>query len=133
MCIVYTSRIAYCGLDRLDTTVKLGKGLGKLLAPTWELVGGIKHHETAGHDTRWVKYASITREQYIEGYYELMRTRYKTYPEAFVELIQGGRWVICCYCAAGEFCHRHLIVDILERIAQSKNLPFVRGGELAVR
>ena len=130
MCVVYTSRIAYRGPDRLDTTVKSGVGLGKLLAPTWDLVGGTKHHETEGRDPRWVKYTPITREQYVEGYYHLLRVRYKVDAAPFLALLERERLTICCYCAVGAFCHRHLAVDILEKIAWAKGLPFARGGEL---
>jgi len=62
MGLIYTSRITYRGADRLDTTVKSGAGLGKLLAPTWDLVGGAKHHETQGHDPRWQRHEPHTRE-----------------------------------------------------------------------
>ncbi len=131
MCVVYTSRIAYRGQDRLDTTVKSGRGLGTLLAPTWELVGGIKHHETQGIDPRWVKYSPITQEQYIQGYYELLRARYQPNEEGFLAILRLDR-VVCCYCQAGVFCHRYLAVDILEKIAIAKGLPFERGGELTI-
>ena len=133
MCIVYTSRIAYSGQDRLDTTVKSGAGLGKVLAPTWDLVGGIKHHETEGRDPRWVRYIPITRKQYIEGYYTLLRMRYKADSAPFLALLERERFTICCYCAVGAFCHRHLAVDILEKIALAKGLPFIRRGELSLR
>ncbi|MHB8624573.1 MAG: DUF488 family protein, N3 subclade [Aggregatilineales bacterium] len=132
MCIIYTSRIAYIGQDRLDTTVKSGAGIGKLLAPTWDLVGGIKHHETEGSDPRWVKYTPMTREQYVEGYYALLRKRYKANALPFLALLERERLTICCYCAVGAFCHRHLAVDILEKIALAKGMPFARGGELTL-
>lgn len=134
MCHFYTSRVAYRGVDRIDTTVKSGAGLGKLLAPTWTLVGGIKRHETQGSDPRWLKYAPLTREQYIDGYYALLRTRFQADASGFLELLCRERIVICCYCAAGAgtFCHRHLAVDILGKIAIAKGLPFEKGGELAV-
>lgn len=132
MCVLFTSRIAYRGIDQLDTTVKSGAGLGKLLAPTWELVGGVKHHETQGRDQRWVKYAPLTYEQYIDGYYALLRKRYKADATSFLSLLERDRLVVCCYCAAGAFCHRHLAVDILGKIAAAKGLPFERGGELRI-
>jgi len=133
MCILYTSWIVYASRDRLDTTVKSGVGLGKLLAPTWELVGGIKHHETAGRDPRWLKYTQITQAQYIDGYYGLLREHYKADSAPFLELLRRETLTVCCYCKAGAFCHRHLTVDILATIATAKGLPFQRGGELPIR
>ena len=133
MCILYTSRIAYRGADRLDTTVKSGAGLGKLLAPTWELVGGVKRHETCDRDARWLKYTSLTYEQYTDSYYALLRQRYQVDAALFVKLVQRERLVICCYCAAGgAFCHRHLAVDILSKIAVHHGLPLICGGELPI-
>lgn len=133
MCVIYTSRISYTGLDRLDTTVKSGSGLGKLFAPTWELVGGIKHHETAGADARWVKYTPLTQEEYSAGYYALLRVRYRKNAASFLELLDRERMTMCCYCAADRFCHRHLAVTILEKIAVANGLPFEIGGELPSR
>ena len=132
MCILYTSRIAYRGADRLDTTVKSGGGLGKLLAPTWVLVGGVKRHETQDRDARWLKYRPLTHEQYTDGYYGLLRERYKAASAPFMELVQRERLVICCYCAASAFCHRHLAVDILSKIAAYHGLPIMCGGELPI-
>ncbi len=133
MRILYTSRVGYRGADRLDTTVKSGSGLGKLLAPTWELVGGMKRHETQGRDARWLKYTPLTHEQYTDGYYALLRERYKANATPFVGLVQRERLVICCYCAAGgAFYHRHLAVDILSKIAAHHGLPFICGGELPI-
>lgn len=132
MCKIYTSRIAYRGTDRLDTTVKSGKGLGKLLAPTWKLVGGIKRFETRGRDSRWLNYSPITQEQYIDGYYDLIRERYKANITPFLELLRRETLTVCCYCKAGAFCHRHLTVDILAKIATAKGLPFKCGGERPV-
>ena len=37
-----TQRMSYSGKDRLDITVKSGKGIGKVFAPTWEMVRGVK-------------------------------------------------------------------------------------------
>ncbi len=132
MGVLYTSRIAYRGADQLDTTVKTGAGFGKLLAPTWDLVGGVKHYETQGRDPRWLRYTPLTQEQYIDGYYDLLRARYKVDVRPFIELIQRKRLVICCYCAADTFCHRHLAVGILVKIAAAHGLPCERGGELLI-
>jgi uncharacterized protein YeaO (DUF488 family) len=133
MCVIYTSRVGYRGLDRLNITVKSGSGAGRLFAPTWELVGGIKHQETAGQDARWAKYAPLTQDEYSAGYNALVRARYQTAAAPFLELLERERLTLCCYCAAGRFCHRHLAVDILEKIAVAQGLSFVRGGELPMR
>ncbi|MHB8630216.1 MAG: hypothetical protein ACYDBJ_15820 [Aggregatilineales bacterium] len=62
----------------------------------------------------------------------MLRQRYRENPGAFIELLRRERTVACCYCKFGVFCHRHLAVDILEKIALAKGLAFTRGGELSV-
>lgn len=118
---VYTSRIGYQGPSGLDITVKSAKGIGEILAPTWVLVGGYKH---------WEGKTPLTDEQYTDRYLDLLRTRYRANEQAFTEIIQREHVVLLCYCRTGVFCHRHLALDVLEKIAHAKGLPFARGGEL---
>ncbi len=59
------------------------------------------------------------------------RARYQADDRPFIEILQREAVVLLCYCPASAFCHRHLAVDILDKIAQAKGLPFGRGGELA--
>jgi hypothetical protein len=120
---VYTSRIGYRGDAGLDITVKSAKGIGEILAPTWALVGGYKH---------WQGYTALTNEQYTNLYLDLLRSRYRTNEQAFIQLIQRPQLVLLCYCRSGVFCHRHLALDVLEKIANAKGLPFTRGGELSI-
>ena len=123
MCEVYTSRVVYRGAGRLDTTVKSGEGLGRLLAPSWELVGGVK---------RWRGYAALAEAQYTAAYYDLLRMRYKADAAPFLALLEQRQLVLCCYCATGAFCHRHLAVAILDKIASAKGMPFSHCGELRI-
>ncbi len=118
---VATSRIGYSGAGGLNTTVKSATGLGLALAPTWELVGGIK---------RWADFARLTPNAYTERYYALLRARYQTNKQPFLDILAQETVVLLCYCRADTFCHRHLTVDILEKIAQANGIPFIRGGEL---
>jgi hypothetical protein len=120
---VYTCRIGYHGSAGLDITVKSASGIGTLLAPTWALVGGHKG---------WQGYEPLTDAEYTERYLELLRSRYRRSEQAFTDLIQRPELVLLCYCRAGVFCHRHLALDVLDKIAHAKGLPFARGGELPV-
>ena len=52
---LFTSRIGYRGECGLDITVKSATGLGRLLAPTWAMVGGVKD---------WQHYKALTPEEY---------------------------------------------------------------------
>ena len=123
MTTIYTSRVGYRGADGLDITVKSATGIGRLLAPTWEMVGGVKG---------WQGYPALTPEHYTDLYYTLLRERYKANQQSFLDLLQRERLVPLCFCPVGAFCHRHLAVDILEKIGVAKGLPVVRGGEIGI-
>ncbi len=139
---VFTSRVAYQGKDRIDATVKSGDGLGDVLAPTWSLVAGHKLYEAQQENNeeeiqRWSysqfsdkSVEALNGEQYTEGYLQLLRQRYSKDPQPFVDILSQPRATITCYCAPGEFCHRHLAVNALEKIAEKRGIPFERGGEL---
>jgi hypothetical protein len=51
----------------------------------------------------------------------------------FLDLLSGEQVTLTCYCAPGLFCHRHIAVDVLEKIATVNAIPFERGGELDPR
>jgi uncharacterized protein YeaO (DUF488 family) len=86
-------------------------------------VGGHKH---------WHGYTALSDDQYTEKYLDLLRQRYRANEQAFIELIQRPQLVLLCYCRSGVFCHRHIALDVLEKIANAKGLPFMRGGELFI-
>lgn len=117
MCRVCTGRVSYKGRDGLDITVKSGKGIGKLFAPTWDMVMGVKQRR-------------ITVAEYTERFLNLLRERYRQDEAAFIDVLKWEQVVLLCYCRPGEFCHRHLVVNVLEKVAKAKGLPFERGGEV---
>lgn len=142
---LFTSRLAYDGNDKINATVKSGEGLGGILAPTWSLVAGHKlfdaqQDQNQAEMERWGtnKFTERPTEplndaQYTERYLTLMRSRYAEDKQPFLDILNQPRATITCYCAAGEFCHRHIAVDVLEKIAERHNLPFERGGEIDPR
>ncbi|WDS62236.1 hypothetical protein [Pseudomonas phage D6] len=83
-----------------DTTVKSGMWQ---LAPSWDIVMAVKSKR-------------ITPEQYEAQYMAMLEWRYFTYPEFFEWLISHEHIAFGCYCAAGKFCHRHLITKFLSNI-----------------
>jgi hypothetical protein len=107
------------GIVFIDTTVKSAKEYA-FLAPSWEMV--------MGHKTQ-----SLSDNQYTELYYELLRSRYKANKQPFIKLLTDFKEAdiaIACYCTSGQFCHRHLLVNILRAIAVKENIPFEYKGEL---
>lgn len=120
-----TARINYVGKENelvLNTTVKSGKDLGLLFAPTWDLVMSSKR-------------GIINWEEYTFGYKEIIRGRYKKDNQPFLDLLNEERLVVfTCYCKdtcdSTRHCHRYIIVDIMFKIAMAKYIPFQYLGEL---
>lgn len=124
ICRVGTGRIDYRGHSQqtvLNTTVKSGSGLGKVFAPTWDMVMGVKQ-------------GTLTWEAYTERYTQLMRQRYTQNPAAFLEALSCDELIVCCYCqdthATTRHCHRYLLVDILEKVARHHGIDFESIGEV---
>jgi hypothetical protein len=121
--MLYTAQYRYPGKDRLDITVKGQDRFGKLFAPTWAMVKLAKAE--AGN---W-------QELYIGQYYDLLIDRWKTSGAEMyrlVEMLQGNFYTgmrarditLVCFCPAGVFCHRHLLVKFLQH-----NWAVEYGGE----
>lgn len=112
---LYTAQYRYPGQDRLDITVKGNNIAGKLYAPTWDMVKGLKNH-------------LITEDAYTVGYYELLQDRWKKDWLDFrastirlVQMVSGGGinnmpkrdLTLVCFCPKDTFCHRYLLVNWL--------------------
>lgn len=98
----------------VDTTVKTGR---KELAPSWEMVLGIKNKE-------------LSTDQYTEQYIKLMKDSQVQHPEFWLSLLEQETLCLACYCTAGFFCHRYLLADLLRTFAESHNVPCEIVGEL---
>lgn len=110
-------------IEVIDTTVKSGL---EYLAPTWDMVRMI-------HDARAGKLDNqIAEAQYTELYTEKMRESYRNNREAWMSLLRHESIALGCYCAPGEFCHRHLLMGFLEAVARKEGVVFINKGELYV-
>lgn len=113
-----TGQIGRIQQPYLDITAKAATSLGALLAPTWELVKGIKLH-------------SLSPEAYEEGYLSLLRGRYRHHPDDFIKLLTPGQLTtLACFCKPLSFCHRYLAVRALQQIAERHGIPCQYTGEL---
>lgn len=107
------------GYTYLDTTVKGGTSI---LAPTWDMVMGVKD---------WFKgIGNYTEEDYTRDYERLLARRYRDNPDAFHDIALMDRVAFCCYCRPGDFCHRLLLVDFFERLCGWLGIEFHYLGEL---
>lgn len=102
------------GVELIDTTVKSGD---PVFAPLWDMV-------------RAVKAGEITEVDYTEQYHSLMRASWKKNRAQWEALLSKDKIAIACYCKAGAFCHRHLLVEYLEAVCKYLNIEYTLGGEI---
>jgi uncharacterized protein YeaO (DUF488 family) len=107
----------YRGSDRLDVTVKSGRGLGRELAPTWSMVGKFKRGE-------------ISFREYEAMYLERLRKLWVSKRWVFRQLFRMGRVTFVCYCRSDEHCHRRLLREALVKIGERYGIEVVDGGDL---
>jgi uncharacterized protein YeaO (DUF488 family) len=113
--MLYTAQYRYPGMDRLDITVKGQDRFGKLFAPTWAMVKMAK-----AEIGNW-------QELYTGQYYSLLIERWKTHGAEMFKIVEAARnkdITVVCFCPAGAFCHRHLLVKFLQH-----NYAVEYGGE----
>lgn len=122
--MIYTSQYRYSGKDRVDITVKGDDIVGKLFAPTWDMVTDYKRNHN--------------EEVYTKLYYKLLLSRWETDYFDFqasvlrlVDMVTGTGLMperditVVCFCPTNTFCHRYLFIKWLVH-----NWPQVRyGGE----
>lgn len=102
------------GIELLDTTVRTGTSV---FAPTWELVSGVKS-------------GAITEAEYTEGYIALMRQSYSQHQEYWLSVLRKEELAIACFCPAGNFCHRRILIELLSAVAAKHGIPFQYMGEI---
>lgn len=102
------------GFTFMDTTIKSGKNI---LSPTWEMVS--RH-----------KAGTLSDQEYTEMYIQLLRERYQSNRQAFIDIINIGDIAFGCYCTAGKFCHRYILIDIFRNICTHLGIPFEYCGEV---
>lgn len=97
---VYTSTLKYQGPNKFNISIKSGD---KAFAPTWDMVQKMRNGQ-------------MTQEEFKEKYYNLMRKSYKENHKRWQSLLEKEEVVLVCYCPVGVFCHRYILVEILEKL-----------------
>jgi len=93
---VFTSKIGrYKATGALDITVKGQDPVGKIFAPTWDMVMGVKN-------------GTMTQETYIHQYLQILANIPLSYPDQLAKITTSSKIVLLCYCAQYNFCHRNL-------------------------
>jgi len=117
--VVRSARVWYRGEDRIDVTVKSGTGIGKYLAPSWEMV-------------REFKRGRLSWEGYERMYLERLRDVWRFRRWVFRRLFLMGRVTFVCYCQSDERCHRRLLREVLKKIGEKYGIEVVDGGDMKI-
>jgi hypothetical protein len=128
----------------LNTTIKGAKDpknlWGATFAPTWDMVGGVKHWEDfmdgIEDPSAWyAKYTPISYDDYTDQYFKLMNKRVQTNKVDFQWLLGCGRVEVGCHCPHmkdGErcFCHRFLLAErVFPKLASIWGYSYEYMGE----
>lgn len=101
-------------IEFIDTTVKSGN---RVFAPSWEIVSDYKS-------------GKITEQEYSVVYRDMVRQSYRQNQSEWLNLILKPKVAIACYCQAGCFCHRHILIEALTIICKNNGIPFSYKGEI---
>lgn len=101
----------------LDVTVKSGD---RLFAPSWKFLMEYKSSDKG----------EIAQKNYTEAFIMHMRQSFRINPNHWRGALAQDVLCILCYCPAGAFCHRLLLVDLFEKQCRHWGIPFAYGGEI---
>lgn len=105
------------GIPVLDVTVKSGD---KAFAPTWDFLMAYKN---SAKDVR-------AENDYTHHFLAHMRESFKRNTAHWRAVLERESLCLLCYCPAGAFCHRLILVDIYEKQCKHWGIPFTYGGEI---
>lgn len=98
----------------LDTSVQTGS---HVFAPTWRMEIDIKS-------------GALSQQEYIRQYYEMMDVSVQQHPTEWEELLNKPTVAIAGTAPPGDFCHRHLLVNVIDRLLRERGGVVSRMGEL---
>ena len=102
------------GIFLLDTTAMTGH---PPFAPEFEYV-------------RMYKRGELSEEAYTQLYKERMAYSQIRYPNYWDNIEKKGVLALACYCKAGAFCHRILLVDLIIDYYKKKDIEVKYMGEI---
>lgn len=128
-----TDECAARGIVYLDVTYKSGDdytpeslrqigGSGEHFAPSQKLLVDYKG---------WYNTPGVSDAEYTRRFTDQMRASLLANWNSWKWLLRQSEVALSCYCAAGEFCHRHLLVDLLIKAGAKYGVDVQYAGELA--
>lgn len=113
--LAYTIHISnYKANGYKDVTIKTGN---PIFSPSWQMVWNKKMNK-------------ITEEEFTELYINRMRKSMIDNKSAWLELCSEDVVSLACYCDLGKFCHRNILVGLLEEFCIANEKEFIYLGEL---
>lgn len=103
------------GIPMLDITAKSGN---PAFAPDYSRV----------MDYKW---GVISQERYTQLYIDRMRRSLREQPEEWEKLKEQPKVALACYCRPGEYCHRHLFKELMEKYLTAQGMEVKQMGEIA--
>lgn len=79
---------------------------------------------------RMYKRGELSEEGYTRLYLEKMAFSQERYPKYWENIEKKGVLALACYCKAGAFCHRILLVDIIIDYYKKKGIEVKYMGEI---
>ena len=131
---IVTSHISYRGPGRLDCTMK-GQGFVagpadrasiSTFGPTRQMVNRVRNTRSAKPQVQ----QQVARE-YTAEYTQMMRKSYHHRKNEWLAAVNSGFLVLVCYCRQGEFCHRHILSDFMQKVAERHGIQVNMAGEMS--
>jgi hypothetical protein len=108
---------------------RLAKAQGIFVLDTTAM-SGIAAFAPDFHLVKLYKAGKITEEVYTAFYEEKMQESQLLYPKYWDHIQTKGKVALACYCAAGKFCHRHLLLPIVTAYYKKKDITVKYMGEI---
>lgn len=102
------------GIKPLNITVKSGI---QAFAPSWKALMAYKNKE-------------LTPDEYTVIYTEKMRQSKIDNPRYWYHLNHYPKVALMCYCADGDYCHRHLFAEEMKENLETRGYTVILHGEL---
>ena len=104
----------------LDITVKGQHPIGRIFAPTWEMVMSYKNSENEAANAKTVEeYNSIiawAKNLYTLQYNNIILRSQHEHRPMWEELVKRPLIIFVCYCKPKAFCHRVLLAEYFQSI-----------------
>jgi len=119
--VVYTARVSYGGVDRLDITRQYGGRDGLPFAPSWSILRPMldararwKTDNTPVAD-RGSEETALW-ETYTVAYLKEMRVSYRRSRAAWRAVLARSEVTLCCVCTDATHCHRTLMAGVFGKL-----------------